>query len=376
MQAAEEAAERARSGLGGERPDWCIAFVTAEHAQRLPSLLSTLAASAGTPYLCGCSAAGVLAEGVEVEEGPALAVLAVVSDRVRATPFLFHDDGDLGLTAGIRIGQRLSGSRATEDLVLLWPDPHRVRPDRLLQGLDAALPGVPVAGGAASQGGGEGGTFQFCGAEAARGAVAGIRLGGQFRHQVDLTQGCRPLSEPLVVTRSHENLILEVEGQPALEVLRQRAPADMLESGGWMHQLFVGLLPDAEAGGHPGAYLIRAIVAADADTGVLAVADDIEEGQNILFALREPRSARSNLEQMVERVRSRQGDLSHRFGLYFNCLGRGRSLYGKEGVDAAILQEAFPGLPLLGFSCNAEIAPLHGANHLLTYTGVLVLVGE
>ncbi len=355
-----------------------MVFATAEHAQRMPSLLAALATATGTPYLVGCSAAGILAGDAEVESGPAVGVLAVVSDRMRSTPFLFHDDGDQGLTAGIRVGQRLQGSRGTRDLVLLWPDPYHVRPDRLLQGLDAALAGIPVAGGAASFRGDEGTTFQFCGAESAGAAVSGLRLGGEFRHQVAITQGCRPLSAPLLVTRSHENLIFEVEGQPALEALRQRAPADMLENSGWMfHHLFVGLLPDPEGqGARHGEYLIRNIVAADPDTGVLAIADTVEEGQSILFALREPRSARDDLAQMIERVRSHRGDLEYRFGLYFNCPARGRSLYGKDGVDAALLSAAFPGMPLLGFFCNAELAPLRGVNHLFTYTGVLVLVGE
>jgi small ligand-binding sensory domain FIST len=65
-----------------------------------------------------------------------------------------------------------------------------------------------------------------------------------------------------------------------------------------------------------------------------------------------------------------------KFGLYFNCLARGSSLYGREGVDSAALSRHLPGVPILGFSCNAEIAPLRGMNALLTYTGVLVLVSE
>jgi len=344
----------------------------------MPLLLGALSAATGTPYVVGCSAAGVLAGDEEVEEGPAVGVLAVVSDRMRGTPFLFHDDGDQGLTAGIRIGQRLMGSRGTGDLVLIWPDPFHVRGDRLLQGLDATLNGVPVAGGAASSRGGEETTIEFCGAETSGAAVSGVRLGGEFRHQVAITQGCRPLSEPLLVTRSHENLILEVEGEPALEALRERAPAQMLDDPTRILQdLFVGILPDAEGKAiRPGDYLIRNIVAADPDTGVLAISDSVEEGQSILFAVREPRAARHDLAQMIDRVRSTRGDLEYRFGFYFNCLARGRALYGKGGVDAAHLSAAFPGVPLLGFFSNAEIAPMRGVNQVFTYTGVLVLVGE
>jgi small ligand-binding sensory domain FIST len=64
------------------------------------------------------------------------------------------------------------------------------------------------------------------------------------------------------------------------------------------------------------------------------------------------------------------------FGLYFNCAGRGSSLYGLSGIDSAFLSRQFGDLPIVGFFGNAEIAPLRGVNRLFTYTGVLALVGD
>ena len=70
----------------GRPADWCVAFATWEHAAHLTTLQETLAGVVETPYVVGCSAAGVLAAGREVEQGPAVAVLGVVSDRLRGTP--------------------------------------------------------------------------------------------------------------------------------------------------------------------------------------------------------------------------------------------------------------------------------------------------
>lgn len=173
-----DAARQVVDGLGGEQPDWCVAFVTAEHRDNLQALLGALSSGTGTPYVVGCSASGILGAGRELESGPALGLLGVRSDQLRATPFLFHDEGDQGMTAGVRLGQRLVNSRDTEDLVLVWPDPFHVRPDRLLQGLDAVLGEVPVVGGAASALGSDASTFQFCGAETSAASVSGLRLGG------------------------------------------------------------------------------------------------------------------------------------------------------------------------------------------------------
>ena len=180
------------------------------------------------------------------------------------------------------------------------------------------------------------------------------------------------------VTSAHDNLLLEVDGVPAYEALRAAAPAEFFDTPeATMNALAIALLPEpGESVLRPGEYLVRNIVAVDPDTGVIAVAAEVEEGQSILFALREPVAAAEDVSRMAERVAAAAPPGGYKFGLYFNCLARGRSLYGRQGVDSAALTRHLPSVPLLGFSCNAEIAPLRGANYLFTYTGVLVLFSE
>jgi small ligand-binding sensory domain FIST len=79
---------------------------------------------------------------------------------------------------------------------------------------------------------------------------------------------------------------------------------------------------------------------------------------------------------MLDQVSPERTGLDYKFGLYFNCLARGRSLYREDGIDSSLLAGAFPGVPTLGFFCNAEIGPIQGENRLFTYTGVLLLVAE
>jgi small ligand-binding sensory domain FIST len=376
--AAHDAAEQAVAGLSDRSSDLAIVFATADHGGALPELLDGIAGAVGTPYVAGCSAAGVMVGAREIESGPAIGVLAVRSDAMRGTPFLFQDSGDGGLTAGLHAGQRLLASRGTSDLVLVWPDPYAVRPDRLLQGLDATLGPVPVAGGAASSALASVPTFQLSGGQASSGCVSGLRLGGTFGHHLALTQGCRPLGAPMRVTSSHGSLLLEIDGTSAYAALRAATPSAFLEDPeATMNALTIALLPEpGDSVLRPGEYLVRNILAIDPDTGVIAVAAEVEEGQSILFALREPQAAGEDVARMAERVAAVAPPGGYKFGLYFNCLARGRSLYGRLGVDSAALTRHLPGVPLLGFSCNAEIAPLRGANHVFTYTGVLVLFSD
>ena len=69
------------------------------------------------------------------------------------------------------------------------------------------------------------------------------------------------------VTRAHENLIFELEGRPALELLNERAPSDLLKDPQWaLHFLFVGLVPDPETAAR-GEYMVRNILSIDPEGG-------------------------------------------------------------------------------------------------------------
>lgn len=372
LRSAMELGRRAVEELGTS-PDWCIVYATADHAARHPQLLETLQQTTGTPYLVGCSAAGVIAGDREVEAGSALGLLAVTSDTITATPFRFPIDGDGGLAAGTHIGQRLHTSQSSDDLVLVWPDPFSVRPRLLLEGIDAVLGGVPVAGAAAAGHPERPETFQFHGTDGGSGAVAGLRLGGRFRHRVAVGQGCRIVDEPCRITRAHDNMILEIEGRPALEALRQQIPGAGEPGGPGLGSVFVGLPPvpaDVDVPDWP----VRPLVAFDPDTGVLVVSERVGEGQPLVFAARDGQAARDALSERLAAVCADRWTPA--FGLYFNCLGRGEALYGEPGVDSAVIRRYFPGLPVLGCFGNVEIAPYAGENRVLMQTGVLVLVGE
>jgi len=80
-QAAREAAERAVASLADQRADFAIVFATAEHGEAIPELLDAISGAVGTPYVAGCSAAGVLVGQDEIEDGPAIGVLNALTFR-------------------------------------------------------------------------------------------------------------------------------------------------------------------------------------------------------------------------------------------------------------------------------------------------------
>jgi small ligand-binding sensory domain FIST len=372
--AARAAARQALERSGAVEADWALVFITSGHRPQFAAMLGEIQKTLGTTSVAGCSASGVLTGTEEVEGRPAVAVLAVKSDSLDAMTLLAPLGENDPVPAATEIAGRLKGRR--DGLLVLLPDPFTARPDHLLHEIDRAAPGCEAVGGASSGDSGKSGTFQFYGRNVASRAVAGLHLAGDLRRTIGITQGCQPLGPPALVTSGDGNVILEVNGRPALEELRARLPAPLAgELGRLGGHLFVGLPPDPRQDEIlPGEYLVRSLVGVDEARGALIVAATVRAGEPLYFVLREGHSAREDLKQMLQRMGAAAP--SARFGLYFNCAARGSSLYGLPGIDTAYISSVFGEVPIIGFFGNAEIAPLRGQNRLFTYTGVLALIGD
>jgi len=373
--AARAAAAAALEKLGGSRADWGLVFITSPHRPHFAAMLAAIQTTLGTELVAGCSAWGVLTGSEEIEGKPAAAVLAVRSDRLVASTFLaaLGDEDPAG--AAREVARQTGAPR--DGLLVLLPDAAATRPDHLLHEVGRALPGCAAVGAAASGDPAIPGTFQFYGRNVASRSLAGLHLAGDLRCAVGITQGCQPLGPPARVTAGDGNVILELDGRPALEVLRSRLPGPLAGSLQRLGaHLFLGLPPDPlQEEIVPGEYLVRPLMGIDEERGALVVAATVRAGEPLFVVLREEQSARQDLKEMLGRLSPEARD-GARFGLYFNCAARGTSLYGICGVDTAFIGSALGDLPIVGFFGNAEIAPLRGRNRLFTYTGVLALVGE
>ncbi len=375
LKAAREAARSALGAARSERADWGLVFATAAHRPHYAAMLAAIQDEMGTANLSGCSAWGVIAGGVEVEAGPAVAVLAVRSDRIAASGLITLLAGEQTRGAAEEIGAMIA---QRPGLCLLLPDPYAAPPDRLLRDLGDVAPRARAVGAAASGDPRLGHTFQFHGRNVATRGVAALHLTGSVRATIGVTQGCQPLGDPCRVTRSSGNIILELDGRSAVEVLRSRLPLGL---GGSLERLgghlFVGIPPSpGQERFEPGEYLVRGFIGIEPRQGSIGIGAPVEEGGSILLLVREPQAAREDLKSMLARLERSGAGARHRFGLYFNCAARGSSLYGHPGIDSAYIAGRFGDLPIIGFFGNAEIAPLHGANLLFTHTGVLTLVAE
>ena len=198
------------------------------------------------------------------------------------------------------------------------------------------------------------------------GGLSGVLFSNQVAVSTRLSQGCSPISGRHTITRAERNLIMELDGEPALDALAQAAGELLMRNprdlGG---RVFVGL---PVTGSDTGDYMVRNLVGLDMQAGVLAVGDRVERGQSLLFCRRDAESAREDLERMVGELRSALTG-PPKGGVYFSCLARGPNLFGPDGAEMRLIQEQLGDVPLAGFFANGEVSN----QRLYAYTGVLAL---
>jgi small ligand-binding sensory domain FIST len=200
----------------------------------------------------------------------------------------------------------------------------------------------------------------------------GLVLGGALRADVLVSQGCRPVGPPLEVTRAEGNIVLELDGQPALERAEQVLRALSGRERRYLeHGLYLGRPVRAGASG-PGDYLIRNLLGANRDRGALVIGDVVQRGERVRLHVRDAASATEDLQLLLS---PQAFDSPAQAALVFACNGRGRQLFGQPDRDITTLQEALGGaVPAAGMFCAGEIGPVGGRNLLHGHTVSIAIV--
>jgi small ligand-binding sensory domain FIST len=377
-QAVEEALDLALAQAGSAHADAAVIFFSVEHAARGRALAELIQRRAGTERIAGCSTSGMLTSGGEVEGGHGMAALVLSSDQIECRPFLFKPFQERESEIGAELARLVETSEATSALTALFPDTYNGQAQRLLESLHDERGFTPVVGAGASESGVAQATYQLSAEGIANNAVAGVHFSGSFQSHIEITQGCQPITEPMVITKAARNYIYEINERPALEVfaglLKGPIAEDLRRA---LTVLFIGLPADRLINSvAPGKYLVRNIIGIDPNKGILGVAEEVSEGESMIFAMRDGQRAREDLSQMLQRQKNNLAGRRPAFGFYFNCCARGSSLYGIPGIDSAYIKQTLGDFPLIGMFGGYELAPLGRANHLFAYTGVLALICE
>ncbi len=338
-----------------------LVFATQDYRPFLPELCETLRVDGHIVDVVGCTVGGWIAGEKEREKGSGCTVIALraeIGEPVVLETERFLPAGSDWLTkppnAWIALG-----------------NPFTFAMEAWLAEANKSQPGVPVVGGLAS-GWGETDTVVFFNGREV--PACALPLFGRTRIVPMITQGCRPIGEPLPVTNAEDNVVYALGCKPAYQVLdkvfQTLSDDDKSRARG---NLLAGLAGSEYIDEFTsGDFVVRHILGADPDTGAVVIAGAPRVGQTLQYQLRNREAA---MEDLKRAFRPQRKDLSQTFAaLLFSCLGRGEAFFGAKNQDAACLSEALGGKPVGGFFCNGEIAPVCGVNVLHGYSAVAAML--
>jgi len=378
-EAVNQASEQILANLDGQRPDLAVVFISSHHTPSYFTAPEVLAEALGAKVLIGCSAAGVIGGGQEVERRPGIAISAAVLPGVELSPFHLNQDELPSPDAGPEAWHDLLGIQPADcPAIMLLPDPFTLRSDHLLAGLDFAYPSAVKIGGLASGGGQPGTNALFMNDKSVRSGAVGVAFTGDLAVETVVAQGCRPIGEPLVVTESEINVISKLGDQTPLEVLRDLFDAaETREQRLIRRSLQIGIIMDRLAQDRSeGEFLIRNVLGADEDDGTLAVGELVQEGQVVQFFVRDAQAADEDLRMMLEEyIGNLEGDVPAS-ALLFSCLGRGQYLYGSPDHDTTMFTDMVADIPIAGFFSNGEIGPIGDQTFLHGYSASFALFSQ
>lgn len=368
------AARELVAGLGEESPDdageplgWL--YVTDAHADNCGGLLACLRQKTGVETWAGSVGMGVCWRDGRGACGEAFgrpAALAMVgrhpAGSFQVLPRLAESVSEIPEPARQWMGAR------TPPFGVVHGDPMNAAVPGLIEALSSdmenpalAAPGFLVGGLTSSRGA----HHQIAG-DVTGGGLSGILFSPEVEVATGLTQGYAPVGPAHRITECMENVVMTLNGAPALTVFKQDIgdllARDLARAAGHIHAAF------PVTGSDTGDYVVRNLNGIDPERGWLAVGGEVDVGDRLMFVRRDPDGVEQDLARMAEELAGRLPGPA-RGGLYFSCVARGPGLFGAEGREMEIIGETLDDIPLVGFFGQGEISN----NRLYGYTGVLAL---
>lgn len=369
--ALDECASSIARQLDGTGPDLVVAFVSPHFTSQADRIPGAMARQFRGATVIGCSGAGIIGAGHEVEGSPALSLTAAALPGVTVTPFHVTQAALPSPDSPPDAWVRLTGVPADglPHFVIL-SDPFSLNPDDLVAGLDFAYPAAAKIGGLASGGVRPGSNVLLLNGELLRQGAVGVALSGNIVVDTVVAQGCRPIGRPMRITRAEKHLLFMLDGEPALRAVQRLydglPPHDQALVQG---NLFLGIAMDPLLEvPRPGDFLVRNVMGGDSARGAIAIGAMLREGQLVQFHVRDAETSTHDLHAVLAGYKAHRAGGPPAGALLFQCVGRGRSLYGRPDHDTDAFRELLGPMPLGGFFCNGEIGPVAGTTYLHGYT--------
>jgi small ligand-binding sensory domain FIST len=198
------------------------------------------------------------------------------------------------------------------------------------------------------------------------GGLSGVLFSSAVGVATRLSQGCLPLGPRHQVTESSNNIVIRIDGRPALDVFKEDIGKELANDLDQVAGLIFAALPII--GSDTGDYLVRNLIGIDPEHKYLAIGDLVNPGMPIMFTRRDPEMAQKDLVKMLNILKKRLKGKQPKGAVYYSCMGRGPNLFGKNSEELKTIQQVLGDFPLVGFFANGEIyyQRLYGFSGILT----------
>lgn len=361
----------------GQPPTLGFIFASPDYMSHMEDLLEVVRLHARVPTLVGCSAIGLIGRNCEseAESGFSLLLLSLPGVQVKAVPI---PEGNLQEVASPEEIWEETGLRAEKARGwIVLADPFQIAIESWLQQWNLAYPGIPIIGALSSGIPHQTKTWVYLNDHLVEGGVA-LGFSGPIEITTLVSQGCRPIGDPMTVTRVEENVLYGLGTRPALEVLNgafnSLSKGEKEKAQG---QIFAGLAVNEYVDDfQQGNFLVRNIFGADPQTGAVAIGGFPRLGQTLQYQLRDASAASEDLTGILQRAQKKMVRRPAIAALLFSCTGRGRGLFGAQHHDAQALDEFFPEVPVAGFFANGEIGPIGDLSYVHGYSAAIAFFRE
>ena len=378
--AGHEAAQQALQNADIVEPDLVFMFASIGYDQL--SVVRAVRETTGGAPLTGCSAEGTINGDDADESNFSVLVTAISSEELHWHNGLATGLGDDSRAVGQRVAQDLLPHLSTDTLGLfVFPDGLIDYLDGFFAGLEGDIPSdrfLPLWGGGAGNNFNLGEpTYQYCDDEVISGGVSYALLSGKARASWAISHALVPIGSARTVTRSQGNVIYEIDGKPALEVLKEYLPDPaFVEDRDWMRRaIALALTSKAPSYMKDEEYVVRGVPAVRMADGSIIVQTEVPEGTSVWFSSRDKEKIATRFERMAQQINEQLGGAQPKLVFQFECLTRGKFLF-REQEKLQLLkrfrQSVDPDVPWAGFYTIGEIGPVEEHNDRHLYTSVVL----
>jgi len=324
--------------------------------------------------ILGCTTAGNIVGEVVCDSELIATLVEFTSSELHAAKARLTKPED-SHQAGLKLGMELAHLRGSlPNAVLVISDGLIVNGSDLVAGMVDQLPGVPISGGLAGDGPNFERTYVALGDELLRNSVVAVGIwGDQLLVNHGSAGGWEGFGPQRLITASHGSTLLELDGQPALELYRRYLGEDAqrLPSSALLFPLRI-TSPDETRS------LVRTVLAIDADTQSMRFAGDVPAGWSAQLM-------RTTIDRLVDGAQSAatssliptQRADEDVLALAVSCVGRRLVLGERADEEIEACADVFgPGTTLRGFYSYGEIVPWDGFVGLHNQTMTLTTITE